>query len=89
MQHWNIHVRGKVQGVGYRYFVERTALALGLTGFVRNEPDGSVYIETEGEASVLEALVEKCSQGPSQAQVVDIEIAIGSLQYFESFEIKR
>lgn len=89
MQHWNIHITGKVQGVGYRAFVERVAQELSLHGFVRNEPDGSVYIEVEGEKGVLEELVEKCFQGPPQSQVVSADTAIGSLQYFEDFKIQR
>ena len=50
-----IKVFGKVQGVGFRYYTQRKAVELGITGFVQNRPDGSVYIEAEGEEEDLDA----------------------------------
>jgi acylphosphatase len=89
MQHWNIRVTGKVQGVGYRYFVERAAQELGLKGFVRNEPDGSVYIEVEGEKLILEAFVERCFEGPTASAVTAVDATLGELIHFQHFEIRR
>jgi acylphosphatase len=89
MQHWNIHVTGKVQGVGYRYFVEQTAQELGLKGFVRNEPDGSVYIEVEGKKLILEELVERCFEGTTASAVTAVDTTLGELLYFQQFEIRR
>jgi acylphosphatase len=89
MQHWNIRVQGKVQGVGYRAFVQQVAQALGVTGFVRNQPDGSVYLEAEGEEPILKILVERCKKGPSQAQVSGVETRMGSVQDFDQFVIQR
>lgn len=57
-------VRGRVQGVGFRYFVLREATYLGLDGFVANERDGSVHVVAEGAADVLDALLERLREGP-------------------------
>lgn len=88
MQHWNIHITGSVQGVGYRVFVQQAAQRLQLNGFVRNEPDGSVYIEVEGEKRVLEELVALCFQGPTSSEVKSVDPSLGDLQHFEEFEIR-
>ncbi len=67
-------VRGRVQGVGFRYFVERNARELGLTGWVRNLPDGSsVEVEAEGERAKLEELLARLHQGPRMAAVDKVE----------------
>lgn len=89
MQHWNIHITGSVQGVGYRAFVQQAAQRLQLNGFVRNQPDGSVYIEAEGEKLVLAALVELCFQGPTSSDVKSVDTSLGDLQHFQHFEITR
>ncbi len=70
-----IRVYGDVQGVGYRSWTARRAKRLGLTGFVRNEPDGSVLIIAEGEEEAISRLVEECKRGPLLARVerVDVE----------------
>lgn len=63
------NVRGLVQGVGFRYFVWRNANDLGLTGYTRNEYDGSVYVAAEGDRDKLELLHKILGQGPSRARV--------------------
>jgi acylphosphatase len=65
-------VHGRVQGVGFRYFVMREARALKLTGWVRNHPDGSVEVEAEGPRDPLNALLERLRQGPVGARVADV-----------------
>ncbi len=66
--------RGRVQGVGYRDFVERRASSLGLTGYVRNLSDGrSVEVVAEGPRDRLERLVEHLRQGPGGAYVHEVE----------------
>lgn len=67
-----IEVFGRVQGVGFRYYAVQTAKNLGLTGFVRNKSDGSVYIEAEGEESSLLQLIEWCQNGPQWARVREV-----------------
>ena len=62
-------VVGRVQGVGYRYFVLREATSLGLDGWVANARDGSVRCVAEGERRALEELVEALGQGPRAARV--------------------
>jgi acylphosphatase len=62
-------VRGRVQGVGFRYFVVRRALELGLVGWVANEADGSVRCVAEGPPTALDALEEALHGGPTGAIV--------------------
>ena len=69
-----ITVGGRVQGVSFRAHTERTARALGLAGFVRNLPDGSVEIEAEGEAEAVNALIAWSKQGPPAARVAGQKI---------------
>jgi acylphosphatase len=66
-------VRGRVQGVTYRASAAREARRRGLAGWVRNEPDGSVLVDVEGEPAALAAFLDWCSQGPAAARVDEIE----------------
>lgn len=65
-------VRGRVQGVGYRVFVLRAALELGLGGWVANLPDGAVRCVAEGDLASLETLVERLRRGPAAALVEQV-----------------
>jgi acylphosphatase len=79
---------GMVQGVGFRYFVQRRALRLGLTGFVRNLPDGNVEVEAEGDKSLLQELLNEVRTGPRLGHVSDVRIEWKPLKNeFVSFEI--
>ena len=71
---YQITVCGKVQGVGFRYFVLHKAQLLGITGFVKNMPDGCVYCEAKGSPEMLDTFVEICRQGPSRAIVSEISV---------------
>ena len=62
-------VRGRVQGVGFRWFVEREAAAIGLVGWVRNNEDGSVELVAEGDRDALEQLKRAVEEGPRAARV--------------------
>jgi len=62
-------VRGIVQGVGFRYWTERRAQALGLNGWVRNLPDGSVEVLLEGEETIVGEMIEALHRGPPLSQV--------------------
>ena len=64
-----IRITGRVQGVFLRQGAKQLADKLGLAGFARNEPDGSVYIEVEGEESALDKFLEWCKKGPERAEV--------------------
>jgi acylphosphatase len=66
-------VVGRVQGVGYRYFVLREAAQRGIVGFARNRPDGSVEVVAEGTGEALGALEERLREGPAFASVTSVE----------------
>ena len=68
-------VEGRVQGVGYRYFVMREAGALGVSGVARNLPDGTVEVVAEGSDEVLQAFEGRLREGPSFARVTDLDRA--------------
>lgn len=68
-------VRGYVQGVGFRAFVVRQARALGVAGWVQNRDDGAVEVVAEGDRPDLLALAERLGQGPSEAEVQDVELS--------------
>src|SRR3972149_12325263 len=68
-------IRGQVQGVGYRAFVEDEARARGLKGGVRNRGDDSVEAVIAGEPQEVDAMIAACRQGPRSARVDTIEIA--------------
>ena len=66
-------VKGRVQGVGFRWFVSREASGLELTGGVRNLSDGTVEVVAEGRLEALTALLEALRRGPSGSHVTDIQ----------------
>ena len=68
-----ICVRGRVQGVGFRYAAARQAAALQLTGYVRNEADGSVAVVAEGAVGRLAELLAWLQQGPAGAHVLSVQ----------------
>jgi acylphosphatase len=82
-------VRGRVQGVGYRYFVMRVALGLGLVGWVANEADGSVRCVVEGPAEALDAFESELQDGPTGA-IVDAVTAVrmDATAAFSRFEVR-
>jgi len=65
---------GRVQGVFFRAWTVEQALALGVSGWVRNRRDGSVEMEAHGEAEAVEALIERCRHGPPHAKVESVEV---------------
>jgi acylphosphatase len=67
------NVRGRVQGVGFRYFVVMRAMQMGLTGFVANDQDGSVRVVAEGPRGDLEDLLESLHEGPASALVERVD----------------
>jgi acylphosphatase len=66
-------VSGRVQGVGYRYFVLQRARGLGLKGFVKNLPDGDVFVQVWGSPEKIAGMVEELRKGPSFAFVRKVE----------------
>jgi acylphosphatase len=67
-------VTGRVQGVFYRRETQREAQKLGLSGFVKNDPDGSVHAEAEGPEKQVGALIRWCRRGPAHARVEDVRV---------------
>ncbi len=88
-KHLKLVITGRVQGVWYRGSTQRKARELGISGFVRNQPDGSVYAEAEGAETQLQALVDWCWQGPELARVENVGVEEGELKGFQGFEIAR
>lgn len=87
MRHVNLKVTGLVQGVFFRASVKEKADDLNLKGFVRNEEDGSVYIEVESEEISLKDFINWCKIGPKFAKVENIDIKKGKIKHFKEFLI--
>jgi acylphosphatase len=81
-------VRGRVQGVGFRYFVEHSAHGLGVTGWVRNSDDGSVEVYAAGTAAQLADLVGLLWKGPRWAEVRGVDESEAPLESHTGFFIK-
>ena len=73
MERWRIIVEGRVQGVGFRARCHRKALELGLHGWVRHRPDGSLEIQAEGPPQDIAELRAWCEQGPPRSQVLRVK----------------
>lgn len=65
-------IRGRVQGVGFRWFTQREADRLGVKGYVRNQPNGDVEIEVEGDERVIHEFVERVQKGPPFSRVTEV-----------------
>ncbi|MET0269568.1 MAG: acylphosphatase [Sphingomonas sp.] len=78
-------VRGRVQGVGYRWWTVETARAAGLAGWVRNRPDGTVEIHAEGKAAALDTFADACGGGPPSARVDAVDVAEATVAGGEGF----
>ena len=89
LKHISIRITGKVQGVFFRASTRDKAEQLGIHGFVQNDPDGSVYIEAEGDEDTLRQFEEWCRRGPTRASVTAFEVIPGELSWFEGFEMRR
>jgi len=83
-----IILKGRVQNVGFRYYTHKTAVEMGIKGFVKNRPDGSVYIEAEGEEGPLAAFMAWCHKGPAWARVDEVEVQEQPLQGFTGFNVR-
>jgi acylphosphatase len=82
-----VRMRGLVQGVGFRFFAQREAARLGLAGFARNLPDGSVEIEAEGPRAAVEAFVRRVREGPRGAVVEHAEVTWAAPRGEQGFTI--
>jgi|GEM_PF-101952 len=83
-------VYGRVQGVGYRYFVKEKAQSLDISGYVKNLEDGTVEVLAQGREENLQKLIEELKKGPYLAKVEKIDIIFRKpLEIFRNFEIKK
>ena len=89
MKHLNITVNGNVQGVSFRISTKAVADQLQIKGVVKNMPNGSVYIEAEGDDFSLDTFLEWCNEGPLQANVQKIEVVEAELKNYRNFEILK
>ena len=90
-KHYKIKVEGKVQGVWFRKYTQEKALSLNLKGLVRNEPDGSVYVEVESEQeNKLNEFIQWLYQGSPLSEVDNVSILKeSSCQNFDGFVIQH
>ena len=83
------YVYGRVQGVGFRYFVVQKAHMLALRGYARNESDGSVEVLAQGPHPALEQLLLFLRQGPTAAQVRDVRVSWGvPTEHMSGFHVR-
>jgi acylphosphatase len=84
----DVRVTGRVQGVAFRAYAEQEAARLGVTGWVRNEPDGSVAVHAEGTPDAVDAMVAWCQRGPTSARVEHVAVREGPLTGARGFETR-
>lgn len=77
----NLRITGRVQGVGFRIYMQRTARELGVTGWVRNRRDGCVEAMVQGPPEAVEAMIAWAKRGPSSAVVSEVKITEGGGEY--------
>ena len=87
MERRHVIVQGFVQGVGFRFAVQRTASSRGVAGWVRNRPDGTVEAVFEGALEDVEALVGFCRRGSRGAEVERVDVAAESAEGLAGFHI--
>jgi len=88
IKQYHIVIKGRVQGVGYRWFARQAAEELGICGYVKNLANGDVEVVAEGETAVVDKFIEYLRQGPSFAHVVDIQVKQKDfIQSFNNFEV--
>jgi acylphosphatase len=87
MERRRVVVHGFVQGVGFRFGVERAARSRGVVGWVRNRRDGTVEAVFEGEREDVEALVDFCRRGPRGAAVELVEVVEESAEGLAGFDV--
>ncbi|HEY7422100.1 MAG TPA: acylphosphatase [Gaiellaceae bacterium] len=87
MNRRHLVIYGFVQGVGFRFAVQRAAESRGVSGWVRNRPDGAVEAVFEGEPDDVEALVDFCRRGPRGAEVERVDVEEGSAEGLVGFRV--
>lgn len=80
-------ITGRVQGVGFRYWTERVARELGLTGWVRNRGDGSVEAVFTGSPDDVGEMLDRCREGPAPAAVTSVKLVEEDVPAPEGFDV--
>jgi len=89
MKHIDIRITGRVQGVSFRATTKAVADQMGIRGLVRNEKDGSLYIEAEGDDVLLEVFLEWCHEGSDRSIIENVSVTEGVLKHYQNFEIVK
>jgi len=88
-QRLTVRIYGEVQGVGFRYYARKAATGLAVTGFVRNDSDGTLSIVAEGTEAELKKLLEAVREGPIAADVEEVEVSwTRAFGQFEGFKVR-
>lgn len=89
MPTWELYANGRVQGVGFRYYVWKIASELGIKGYVQNQWDGTVKIVAQAEEHTLQTFQQIVSQGTKYAKVKELQIyKLDSAEKYNDFEIR-
>lgn len=89
MVQYEVKITGRVQGVGFRYFVQKRATEFGIKGWVKNMRDGGVLVMARGDSKDMETFLEHLRIGPSMARVVKLEKSkLPGLEDFADFSIR-
>lgn len=90
MVHYEIKVTGRVQGVGFRYFVLKRAVELSITGWVKNTNDGGVLVMAQGDSADIETFLDYLALGPALARVTHItKTPMPSLENYREFRVRH
>ncbi|MBT8384837.1 MAG: acylphosphatase [Bacteroidia bacterium] len=87
--HYNILVKGKVQGVWFRKYTKDQAVNLGIRGYVENDDNGNVYVEAEGTTDAIDSFIETLKKGSPLSKVLEVLYDIDSSKGFKEFKIIR
>lgn len=85
---YQIVIEGRVQGVGFRYFAKQKAMEINVFGWIKNNANGNVQIEVEGEKEAIDNFISNCFQGPPMAMVTHVHLSEIPTQGFRKFEIR-
>ncbi len=86
--HKNIRISGRVQGVGFRYNAREAASHYEIMGFIRNQPNGDVYVEAEGTRTSVDEFIAWCRQSAPRARVDAVDVTEGEVRGFGEFMVK-
>ena len=88
MKRVHLIIKGIVQGINFRYNTKRKAESLGLTGWIKNNPDNSVEAVFEGPDKLIEEIIEFCKKGTIGSRVTDVKITQEPVKNLKEFEIR-